>query len=38
MHLNTVIAPVYWELIEPTAGKFDWGRWTRCCAMRVRTI
>ena len=24
MHLNTVIAPVYWELIEPTQGKFDW--------------
>ena len=24
MNLNTVIAPVSWELIEPTAGKFDW--------------
>jgi len=23
MNLNTVIAPVYWELIEPVEGKFD---------------
>jgi len=24
MHLNTVLAPVYWELIEPSQGEFDW--------------
>jgi beta-galactosidase GanA len=24
MHLNTVLAPVYWELVEPTEGTFDW--------------
>jgi beta-galactosidase GanA len=24
MNLNTVLAPVYWELIEPAEDKFDW--------------
>jgi beta-galactosidase GanA len=24
MHLNTVIAPVYWELLEPKEGQFDY--------------
>ncbi|MES1224704.1 MAG: beta-galactosidase, partial [Bacteroidota bacterium] len=24
MHLNTVLAPVYWELLEPSEGKFDY--------------
>jgi beta-galactosidase GanA len=23
MNLNTVVAPVYWELMEPAKGKFD---------------
>src|SRR6476469_4648474 len=24
MHLNTIVAPVSWELVEPTEGRVDW--------------
>ena len=25
MHLNTLLAPVYWDLMEPSEGRFDFG-------------
>src|SRR5215472_7857956 len=25
MHLNSVVAPVYWDLLEPREGQFDFG-------------
>ena len=38
MHLNTVLAPVYWELIEPGRRQVRLvDRSTRCCATRART-
>src|SRR5262245_28880899 len=24
LNLNTVVAPVYWDVVEPAEGKFDW--------------
>ena len=38
MNLNTVLAPVEWDLIEPVEGKFDWTSVDELCATRVHTI
>ena len=38
MNLNTVLAPVEWDLIEPIEGKFDWTSSMNCCATRAHTI
>ena len=37
MHLNTVLAPVCWELIEPAEGKFDWSSVDVMLGTRART-
>ena len=36
MHLNTVLAPVYWELIEPEEGRYEFASVDSLIARRAR--
>jgi hypothetical protein len=37
MHLNTVLAPVYWELLEPAEGRFNFATVDSLLADRAPT-
>src|SRR5436190_13813893 len=36
MHLNTILAPVYWELMEPEEGKFDFALVNKLIAVSAK--